>query len=118
MKAKVMLGALQGSFAQWPVGSFVSAQFIRDVTVASAANCFLIALQLAAPLLLATFMVSLLMAVMARLVPEVNVLIVGFPLRIGVGMIGLTLFVPVLVRCSGNVSRLMAEFMWGVAGGG
>ena len=76
------------------------------------------AFQLAAPLLLLGFTVSLVMAIMARLVPEVNVLIVGFSLRIGVGFLGLTLFVPVLVNYAGEVARMMGRFMAGVVGGG
>ncbi|KPK66185.1 MAG: hypothetical protein AMK73_00840 [Planctomycetes bacterium SM23_32] len=75
------------------------------------------AFQLASPLLLLTFMVSLTMAIMARLVPEMNILIVGFPVRIGVGLVGLTLFVPLLVRYSSEVSRMVVTFISGVAGG-
>ncbi len=114
----LMLAALHRSFALWPLGSFLSADFIRKVIVTAGSRCFLIALQVAAPLLLITFMVSLVMAVMARLVPEVNILVVGFPLRIGVGLIGLTLFVPTLVRCSADVSRAMVRFITGIAAGG
>ncbi|MBC8465477.1 flagellar biosynthetic protein FliR, partial [bacterium] len=33
----------------------------------------------------------------ARLVPQMNVFIVGFPLKIGLGLFGLTLTVPVVV---------------------
>ncbi len=114
----LMLAALKNSFEQWPLGRFLSAEFVREVSVEAAGHCFVMALQIAAPLLLLTFVVSLVMAVMARLVPEVNILIVGFPLRIGVGLIGLTLFVPLLVRCAGDVSRAMVHFLWGVSGGG
>jgi flagellar biosynthetic protein FliR len=57
------------------------------------------------------------MAIMARLVPQMNILIVGFPLRVGVGLIGLTLLLPLLVRYSGDVSRMMVRFVSGVAGG-
>ncbi len=113
-----MIAALYDSFAQWQVGALISSEFIRNVTVATAGHSFLLALQIAAPLLLLTFLVTLVMALMARLVPEVNVLIVGFPLRVGVGLVGLTLFVPLLVRCGVDVSRTMLHFISGVAAGG
>ena len=113
-----MLRAMHESFLQWPLGAFLSADFIKGVTVAAVVRSFTMAFQLAAPLLLLTFMVSLTMAVMARLVPEMNVLIIGFPLRIGVGLIGLTLFVPLLIRYSAEVPRVMVRFISGVAGGG
>ncbi len=113
----MMVRALHESFAQWPLGAFLAPEFIRRVSVEAVAHSFVMALQLASPLLLLTFMVSLTMAVMARLVPEMNILIIGFPVRIGVGLVGLTLFVPLLVRYAGEVSRVMIQFMTGVAAG-
>lgn len=114
---RLMLAALTNSFGQWPLGQFLSADFVLQVSVEAIGHAFVMALQIAAPLLLLTFLISLVMAVMARLVPEVNILIVGFPLRIGAGLIGLTLFVPLLVRCAADVSRAMVHFLWGVSGG-
>lgn len=113
-----MLQALHDSLVQWPVGSFVSADFIEKMSVTAAAQSFTMAFQLASPLLLLTFMVSLMMAVMARLVPEMNVLIVGFPLKVGVGLVGLAVFVPLLVQYSADLSRIVVQFMSGVAAGG
>lgn len=114
----LMIAAVRDSFGRWPLGAFLSADFLKAVSVTAAASSFLIALQLAAPLLLLTFMVSIVMAIMARLVPEVNILVLGFPLRIGVGLIGLTLFMPVLVHCSSDVTRATIQFIWGVSAGG
>jgi len=112
-----MLGALHQSLLQWPLGGFLAPDFLKRVTVAAAVANMGMAVQLAAPLLLVSFTVSLLMAVVARLVPEINVLIIGFPLRIGVGLVGLTIFIPVLVQYGVDVSRTMAYFMGGVAVG-
>ena len=94
------------------------ADFAKRMTLTAATQSFVMAFQLASPLLLLTFRVRLMMAVMARLVPEMNILIVGFPVKVAVGLIGLVLFVPLLVRYSGDVSRVMTEFIKGVAAGG
>jgi flagellar biosynthetic protein FliR len=112
-----MLLALRDSFAQWPLGEFLSAEFFKRITVAAVVTNVGMAFRLAAPLLLVAFTVSLLMAVMARLVPEVNVLIIGFPLRIGAGLVGLALFMPVIVRCGVDISRTMGEVASAVAAG-
>lgn len=113
----LMLRALQESFAQWPLGAFLAPDFIRMVSVSAIVHAFAMALQLAAPLLLMAFTVSLTMAIMARLVPEMNILILGFPVRIGVGLVGLTIFVPVLVRYGAHVSHVVVSFVSGVAAG-
>ncbi len=112
-----MVQALHQSFSQWPLGAFLSPEFIRHMSVGATAQGLIMAFQLASPLLLLTFLVSLAMAVMARLVPEMNILIVGFPVKVGVGLIGLAIFVPVLVRYCAELSRVMTDFMGGVAAG-
>ena len=114
----VMLEAIRGSFEQWPLGAFLRPEFLREVSVGAAARGMLLAFQLSAPLLVLTFLVSLIMALMARLVSEINVLVLSFPLRIGVGLIGLTLLVPVMVTFCGDVTREMGRCMTFVAGGG
>jgi flagellar biosynthetic protein FliR len=114
----MMLEAIGQSFANWPLGAFLSPGFFQTVTVDAAAGGLLLAVQLAAPLLVLMLLVSLIMALMARLVAEVNVLIISFPLRIGAGLVGLTLFVPTLVSAAGSVARQMGQCMSFVAGGG
>jgi flagellar biosynthetic protein FliR len=113
----MMLAALRESLAQWPLGAFLAPEFLKEVSVNAAAKGMLTALQLAAPLLVLMFLVSLIMALMARLVTEINVLIISFPLRIGVGLVGLTAFVPVVVTFSGEVTREMGRCLTFVAGG-
>jgi flagellar biosynthetic protein FliR len=113
-----MLQALHESFRLWPLGTFLSADLALRASVASAVHCFRIAFQLAAPLLVVTFVLSLVMALMARLAKEMNVMIFGFALRLLVGLLGLTLFTPVLVHYAGEVTRLAASFVAGVLQGG
>jgi len=112
-----MLSAMRDSFDQWPLGAYLAPGFIRRLSVASVSRSFAMAFQLAAPLLLLTFLVSLLMAVMARLVPEMNILLVGFAVRIGVGLIGLALFVPLLVRYCASASAVVVRVISAAAGG-
>jgi len=113
----LMVQAVHASFAQWPVGAFLSAEFLRRVSVFAAAAHLRLAFQLAAPLMALMFLVSLVMAVLARLVPEINILLLGFPVRIGVGLIGLTLLVPLIAQYGASLSRLMIGVLTGAAGG-
>jgi flagellar biosynthesis protein FliR len=63
---------------------------------------FVIGFKIAAPLMLSLFLVDLAYGVIARAVPQANILIVGFPLKIGLGllfaMISLPLFIMVIKR--------------------
>lgn len=71
---------------------------------------FLIALKLSAPILIALFLINLCLGIVARTVPQTNIIMIGFPLNISVGLIlfGLTLsnmtpFVEDLTRGLGQV---------------
>jgi len=113
-----MIQAIHDSLVQWPLGAFVAPDFAERVTLSAAARSMEMAFQIAAPMLLLSFLVSLTMAVMARLVPEMNILIVGFPLKVSVGLIGLVVFLPLLVQCCGDVARAMAALVGNVSAGG
>lgn len=99
----LLLRGMHQSLLVWPIGKGVPGEFVRQLSVSAVSEAFKAALQIAAPLLLVTFLISLVMALMARLVPEINVLIVGMPLRVGTGLLLLMLLVPVLVECGADV---------------
>ena len=105
-----LLAGIHESLVHWPVGKLMSGGFLRTLSVSAVGRAFSVAFQIAAPLLVLTFIISLLMALMARLVPEINILIVGFPLRIGVSLAALMFFTPVLVDCGAKACRMAMQF--------
>ena len=56
----------------------------------------LLALQMSSPLLAAFMLLMVVLAFMARVAPETNVLFLSFPLRIGLGLLILGFFIPYL----------------------
>jgi len=114
----VMIKAVGDSFGRWPLGAFLSPEFMRNVSVDAAARHFVMAFQLAAPIMLLSFFVNVLMSILGRLVPEMDILILSFPLRVGVALVGLLLFAPLVVYYSGGVSRMMMWLVTRTAAGG
>jgi flagellar biosynthetic protein FliR len=114
----VMIKAVCDSFATWPLGAFLSPEFLRNISVDAVTRHFAMAFQLAAPIMLLSFFVNVLMAISARLVPEMDILILSFPIRVGVALVGLLMFAPLLVHYSGGVSRMMMWFVTRTAAGG
>ena len=104
------------SFRAWPAGSFPPLRLPAVLTTGAVRWSFAAAFQIAAPLLILTFAVTLVMALTARLVQEINVLILGFPMRIGMGLLGLLLFLPMLSRCAVEVSRKAGQLFVSAAG--
>lgn len=103
----VMLQALAQSFEMVPLGGIQLSEMLARGLIEMTSGVFVMAIQLAAPVVTALFLTSVALGVMARTVPQMNVFVVGFPLKIGVGMgmlaVSLPLFQTVLVKMFGEL---------------
>jgi flagellar biosynthetic protein FliR len=59
-------------------------------------DIFIAAIKIAAPVMAALFLTDVALGIIARTVPQMNIFIVGFPLKIGVGLLALALAWPLL----------------------
>ena len=60
-------------------------------------------LRLAAPMLAAFLLLMVILAVLARIVPEMNILFISLPLRVGLGLLMAAAFLPF-------INEFVAEF--------
>ncbi|MGE5421912.1 MAG: flagellar biosynthetic protein FliR [Ignavibacteriales bacterium] len=103
----LMIKALHDSYVYIPVmgasfdGNFV--QFIMNL----AAYIFVIAVKLGAPVVTAIFMADMALGFIARTVPQMNVFIVGLPLKIWGGLFMVLVTMPIFVWF---MQILMARF--------
>jgi flagellar biosynthetic protein FliR len=106
----LFIRALAESFQTVPPLSFRLSPSLMKVVVKISGEMFLIAIKMAAPILVALFLSNLCLGIIARTVPQVNILMIGFPLNIALGLIllGVTLnnlspFLVGLIRRMGSV---------------
>jgi len=83
----MLIEGLAGTFATIPVGGAVFRQGIIDLMVQLLGDSFILAIKVAAPMLVALFVTMLALGFIARTVPQLNILIVGFPVSIIVGLV-------------------------------
>ncbi|MEF3255090.1 MAG: flagellar biosynthetic protein FliR [Deferribacterales bacterium] len=78
--------AIAKSFEMIPLGVFVFKEqfFIYIVTIFS--KIFLTALKITAPIFVTLLVTQIVLGIMGRLVPQMNILIVGFPIQIASGI--------------------------------
>ena len=105
----MILNGLVSSFEIVPLGGVeFNLAVVHELTRLSA-NVFVIAVKISAPIMMALFLVSVAMGVLARTVPQMNVFIVGFPIQIAVGiaalMISLPMFYVLLERLWKSLGR-------------
>lgn len=79
-----------------PLHSHFSGELMQSM-VAFAGQMLEIALKTAAPIMAVLLFMSIGMGLVARTVPQINIFIIGFPLQIAVGLIGLGLTFPIFL---------------------
>lgn len=99
----IFLRVLARSYETFPPGRVPSASIMVAGTVQASSTMLLAGLRLAAPLLGAFMLMMVVMAILARVVPEMNILFLSLPLRVGLGLLMMALFLPV-------VSTYISEF--------
>jgi flagellar biosynthesis protein FliR len=89
----VLLGVLHATFTQYPIlGSLPDMRLPRFVAGATMAEEW--GLMLAAPVAMFLFLTTVLLALLTRAAPQMNLYSVGFPLRLGVGLAACLLLLP------------------------
>jgi len=83
----ILIEGLVRTFEMIPPGKAVVSAGLADLMVDLMAQSFVMALKVAAPALVALFVVMLALGFIARTVPQLNILVVGFPLSIMIGLL-------------------------------
>jgi len=110
----VVITGLADSFKLVPVGSMSMNPLVASGMLDIFATLFAVALRIASPVVAAVFLADVALAIMCRAVPQMNVIIAGMPLKLGVGMVGMLVAIPVLVTSSQGVFSDMYSQMGNV----
>lgn len=84
---RLLIESIAKSFFVVPVGTFVIPQTANFYLVKIFSEIFVIALKIVAPVFVTLLVTHVVMGIIARLVPQINILIVGFPIQIAAGLI-------------------------------
>jgi flagellar biosynthetic protein FliR len=110
----LVVKGLADSFVLAPIGEMSFNPAVTSGMTDLFISLFLIALRIAMPVMAAVFLADLAMAITSRIVPQMNVLMVGFPLKMGVGMVGMIVAVPIVAAMSTNMFADMYNQMGGL----
>lgn len=99
----VLITGLSDSFRIAPVGQLALNPAVGEGAWDLFASLFIISLRISAPIMVALFMTDLALAVTSKVVPQMNVFIVGLPLKMGVGMVGVLIALPVMATMGNNL---------------
>lgn len=96
----LMIGALLDSFTIAPIMEAGFSGLVIGGIVKVFGDLFIVAMRIAAPTIAVLMLYNASLGIVAKTVPQINLLIVGFPVRIGLGLIvvgfSMTFFYPYL----------------------
>ncbi|RLQ95730.1 flagellar biosynthetic protein FliR [Falsibacillus albus] len=82
-----------------------------EFIIRSFSSMFVIAFQMAIPVVACLFLVDAALGIVARTVPQLNVFVVGFPIKIGVSFIVLTIVLGVMMSVVEGIFSTMFDTM-------
>ena len=102
-----MIKGFAASFSILPPGSLYIGENILWELLRMSAEVFVLALKIAAPVMVAIFMVEVALGLVARTSPQIHIMEFGFPIKIGVGFFFLGLLLMIM-------SNQIADFIKGM----
>jgi len=106
------MAAMQMGFAEaFPVGSTPSTGQMVEGVVGAGSAMLLFALKLASPVLAAFLILAVVLAILARVLPEMNILLTSFPLRVGMGLFMAAAIMPTMNSFAGELAAWMNRYL-------
>ncbi|MCH7886876.1 MAG: flagellar type III secretion system protein FliR [Candidatus Marinimicrobia bacterium] len=102
----LVLNVLVESFSIVPIGTGVLSRELTGSLTLIGGRVFVLAIKIASPILVTLFLTDVMMGIIARTVPQMNVFFVSLPLKIG---LGLTLLVMTLSSFPWLIEKLVVE---------
>ena len=81
----IFMRAVTQSFEFMPVGDFNVTKDAMMYVISTFIKIFVIAIQITAPIFIALMVTNVIMGILARLVPQMNIMVIGFPVKITIG---------------------------------
>jgi flagellar biosynthetic protein FliR len=107
----MLISIIGKSYGPFPMAAPPDMGVLVQGVIEAGSTMLLFALKLAAPLLAAFFVLSVVLAVLARVLPEMNILILSFPLRIGLGLMMAAAILPTLSSMTAELGNWMNRFL-------
>lgn len=101
----LLLLSISKSYQAFPAGSIPTIPLLVRGVVQASSTMLILCLRLSAPILAAFMLLLAVLAVFARIMPDMNVMFISMPLRVGMGLLMVGIFLP-----------FVGEFVTGFAG--
>jgi flagellar biosynthetic protein FliR len=107
----LFLLVISRSYERFPVGSMPTIPVLASGLIQAGSTMLFAGLRLAAPMLAAFLVLIVILGVLARMVPEMNILFLSLPLRVGLGLLMVGIFLPFISGFVGEFADWMGKLL-------
>lgn len=110
-----LLTGVADSFRALPLATFSVNPALGESVFVLAASMFVITMKIAAPVIGAVFLADIAIGMVARTVPQMNILVLGFPVKMSLALVtvavGVPVMLPVVQGLVGLVGETLSQFL-------
>lgn len=99
------------SYETFPAGTIPTIPLLVGSIVKAGSTMLIVCLRLSAPMLAAFLLLLVVLAVFARIMPDMNILFISMPLRMGLGLLMAGIFLPFINEFVGEFSDWMGKLL-------
>ena len=107
----LFISVISQSYQSFPIGSIPTIETLAGGIVNAGTAMLVAGLKLAAPILAAFLLLMVVLAILARIVPEMNILFISMPVRVGLGLFMVAVFVPFFSSFISEFAGLMNKMI-------
>jgi flagellar biosynthetic protein FliR len=107
----LFLLVISRSYERFPAGSMPTIPVLAAGLTQAGSTMLFAGLRLAAPMLAAFLILIVILGVLARMVPEMNILFLSLPLRVGLGLLMVGIFLPFISGFVGEFADWMGKLL-------
>ena len=107
----LLLSVIARSYQAFPMGDVAPMAEFTEGIVRAGSAMMLFMLKLVAPLLAAFLVLSAILGILARALPEMNVLMASLPLRVALGFLIAAAMMPMLNAFAGELAQWMGQYL-------
>jgi flagellar biosynthetic protein FliR len=107
----LLITSLADSFQVIPLGGAVFGAGAVDLLLRLSGIMFTLALKMAAPILLTVFLVDVALGVLARTIPQMNIFVIGIPVKITVSLLMIGVSLPVFSWALNTMTAFLDEHL-------
>jgi flagellar biosynthetic protein FliR len=108
---RLLLALVARSWDVFPIGQWPDTAMAAEAVLDAGLAMLTFALRLAAPMVAAFLVLAVALAILARILPEMNILIASLPLRIGLGLFMAAAILPSIESFTGELGDWLNQFL-------